>query len=453
MLKKHQPISKATLLTIALSLLGLGLLTISPGAQAVPSFSRQTGAACSMCHVSAFGPDLTPYGRDFKLNGYTSGENSKLPPVSAMVMGSFTNTKKNQDPADLPPGNGFNANNNFTFDQASLFYAGRIWDQVGAFSQLTFDGVENRLALDNTDVRFSDQATLAGQDLVYGISANNLPTVQDLWNTTPVWGFPFNSSPIAPAPSAAALIDGGLGATQVGGATLYSMINRLLYVEAGAYTTFAKNFQQAMGAWAPDQNVIDGGAPYWRVALQHNWDGQYVEIGHYGFRANVFPGGDRSFGTDRYTDLAVDATYQYLGDMTHIFELRSTYIRENQELFATHAAGGSPFSNNQLNTFKINAAYTFQQTYGLTFAYNRITGTKNTGIYNTDAGFAMSGKPDSEFFTVDLSYVPFGKNYSMLDSLMNLHVGLTYIGYNKFNGTSFHAGDNNTLLLNGWLAF
>ncbi|MFI5245032.1 MAG: hypothetical protein ACHQQR_07385, partial [Gemmatimonadales bacterium] len=35
----------------------------------IPSFSRQTKLACSMCHTGF--PQLTPFGRLFKLNGYT----------------------------------------------------------------------------------------------------------------------------------------------------------------------------------------------------------------------------------------------------------------------------------------------------------------------------------------------------------------------------------------------
>src|SRR5512146_2590852 len=36
---------------------------------AIPSFSRQTGLACNVCHI-AF-PQLTAFGRLFKLNAYT----------------------------------------------------------------------------------------------------------------------------------------------------------------------------------------------------------------------------------------------------------------------------------------------------------------------------------------------------------------------------------------------
>ena len=43
---------------------------ISP-AQALPSFARQTGQPCGTCHTDF--PGLTPYGRQFKLGGYTTG--------------------------------------------------------------------------------------------------------------------------------------------------------------------------------------------------------------------------------------------------------------------------------------------------------------------------------------------------------------------------------------------
>ena len=50
-----------------------GFLTIgfSPSAQALPSFARQTGQPCGTCHTDF--PALTPFGRRFKLLGYTTG--------------------------------------------------------------------------------------------------------------------------------------------------------------------------------------------------------------------------------------------------------------------------------------------------------------------------------------------------------------------------------------------
>src|SRR5271168_2438771 len=57
----------------ALFALASALLTIvsSSPAQALPSFARQTGQPCGTCHTDS--PALTPYGRRFKLLGYTTG--------------------------------------------------------------------------------------------------------------------------------------------------------------------------------------------------------------------------------------------------------------------------------------------------------------------------------------------------------------------------------------------
>src|SRR5271170_514204 len=46
-----------------------GLLFWQTRADAVPSYARQTGLACNACHTTI--PELTPLGRQFKLNAYT----------------------------------------------------------------------------------------------------------------------------------------------------------------------------------------------------------------------------------------------------------------------------------------------------------------------------------------------------------------------------------------------
>jgi len=415
-----------------------------------------------MCHTTAFGPNLNPYGREFKLNGYVwdSGNNDTyIPPLSGMVMGSLTNTHADQNP---PPGPGLKPNNNVVFDQASLFYAGKIWGKVGAFSQLTYDGVADTVFLDNTDVRFANKVDLFDQDVVYGISANNNPTVQDLWNTTPAWGFPFASSPVAPTPAAATMLDGGVGGVgtgQVGGATMYAMVNRLLYLEAGAYGSFSKGFMVGTGNynnWGnPPLNRIDGGAPYWRIALQKDWNGHYFELGHYGMIANIFPLGNKTGGTDNYTDLALDATYQYLANLDHIAELRTTYIRENRELGASANLGSVLNRTNYVDTFKINGNYTFLQTYTVALGYNRTWARTDTTLDSETGLILPGGNTGSEYFTAELSYVPFGKTYTPLSSLMNLRLALQYIGYTQFDGYQGQSqvGNNNTFFVSGWLAF
>src|SRR5208282_5295038 len=51
--------------------LAAGLALQSQTASAVPAYARQTGQPCATCHT-AF-PELTPFGRQFKLMGYTAG--------------------------------------------------------------------------------------------------------------------------------------------------------------------------------------------------------------------------------------------------------------------------------------------------------------------------------------------------------------------------------------------
>jgi len=437
--------------TLLMALISVTLL-ISSEVQAMPSFARQTGEACSACHTQAFGANLTPFGRDFKLGGYTmsggTGVDAKVPAVSAMITGSFTNSKADQTPPDSPTG--YNKNNNFTFDQAAVFYAGRIYDKVGAFSQLNYDGYAGRLALDNTDIRFADQLDLWDAPITYGLSFNNNPTVQDLWNTTPAWGFPYTGSVFQIYPGTTALIDGQL-AGQVGGATAYAMINNLLYLEAGAYTSLDNNVQKGLGVASAAQQQIDGGAPYWRAALQHDWKGHFFSVGHYGMSANVFPGRDQTYGTNHYTDLAVDATYQFMGNTKHIFETKTSYIYEDQKLTASQLAGGvTSTGRTYLTTFKINTAYTFMQTYGATFAYNRTTGSTDTGLYSSDT-YATT-RPNSQFYTAELVYVPFGKS-NAYHYLLNLRTSLQYIAYTEFNGIRAQASDNNTFMVNGMMAF
>jgi hypothetical protein len=371
-----------------------------------------------------------------------------------MIEGSLTHTNRRDPDLQTIPKQRFNPNNNLAMDQASLFYAGRIYKQAGAFIQLTYDGIADRLALDNADIRVADQGSWGGENFVYGVSFNNNPTVQDLWNTTPAWGFPASGSKLARTPAAGPVIASFGG--QVGGATLYTMINDMLFIEAGAYTTFSKNTQKAMGNW--DSRNIRGGAPYWRIALQKNWNGHYLSLGHFGFRADIVPDIATPSTYDRYTDLGVDFNYQYLVDPKHIYEFKASYIREYQDLYASfnQLAAADRITQN-LGFFGLNASYTYDQTYTLSFGFNH-----NHGNYDPlRNSFSANGKSNSQYFTAEIDYVPFGKQAGLISSLTNLRLALQYVGYTKFDGgtanydgvSGRNVSNNNTLYLNGWLAF
>src|SRR5665213_3930367 len=102
---------------------GAALLVMPPRALALPSYARQTGQQCAACH-NGF-PELTPYGRLFKLNGYVfGGGQSDLPPLAMMVIGDYTHTETGQTGGAATH---HGPNNNFAVpDTASLFYGGKV---------------------------------------------------------------------------------------------------------------------------------------------------------------------------------------------------------------------------------------------------------------------------------------------------------------------------------------
>src|SRR3989454_6026866 len=259
-----------------------------------PTYARQTGLACSACHTHF--PALTPTGRAFKLNGYVfrrseslegkspEGQQSLLlnlvAPVSLMFQTSYTSTKK------ALPGT---QNGTVLFpDQLSLFTGGEITPHVGGFLQVTFDPQSGQIGVDNADFRFATHTTVLSKRATFGLSANNNPTVQDVWNSTPAWGFPYGSSAVAPTPGAATLIDGTLG-QQVSGLTAYTMWNDRVYGEFGAYRSAPLGIQRPLDSMAT--GVISGAAPYWRGAVPDAWGQNYPSLGTPWVAAGGHPAG------------------------------------------------------------------------------------------------------------------------------------------------------------------
>ena len=434
----------------------LSILTIAflscKDASAVPSFARQTGLSCYACHTVF--PELTPAGRDFKLEGYVMSRSSKLfefpPPLAASATISFTNMNKK-----LPAGfiedewsNRIVSSGNNVLgipQEASIFYGGRVIDHVGAFIQGTFDGTSNTFHLDMTDLRYANSTTLYGKNLVYGITINNSPTVQDVWNSTPVWGFPFESSDVAPTPAAATIIDGTLD-QQVGGIGLYAFWNELLYAELALYHTTNESIARVLGVGTHTDMVVDDLASYWRVFLQKQWQKKHVlSVGTYGISARIFPEGTDSGPTDRFTDIAFDAEYQYLGE-PHTVSVESTWIHEKQNWDASHDLGNTENRSDSLDTFRINLNYYYKASFGHlggTVAYFSTTGDSDRILYApAEVEGSRNGSPDSNGFIFEAHYLPMDK----------VKMTVQYTLYNKFNGgrsnydgSGRDASDNNTL--------
>jgi len=449
---------------LAVGLLGF-FLTLTD-AQAVPSFARQTGLECVACHLSWL--ELTTVGRQFKLGGYTlmkpvtSGErplvsfakdgNPPLIPLAGFAQVSLSHTNNMNSPgadASLFPNQ-----DELVLQQFSLFLAGRVSDHAGGFVQWTYDGLAHTSAIDNVDLRLANRYKSDNLDVMYGLSLNNNPTMSDIYNTTPVWGFPFASSVVAPTPEAATLLQEGL-AQQVVGLTAYSMWNRTLYAEIGGYRTASEGFSAfRAGVDLNEAAVLDGIAPYWRLALQHEWDGgtQSAMVGAFGLTANRFPDPLAAVGpTDKFSDLGIDAQYQYVTD-THRFSGQIAYIREQQELNGTFAAGGSSNPNNQLNNLSAKLTYYYQTKYGVSLGYQRIEGDTDAGLYSTGqpVSGSASGSPNSTALILELNWLPW----------RDRRFTLQYTAYQEFNGGKSNydglgrnASDNNTLFLLAWFPF
>ena len=410
-------------------------------AHALPSFARQTGLECVACHVGGFGPQLTPYGMRFKMGGYSDSDGkSGHIPVSAMLRGSWTHTSKDQVGGAAPH---YGANNNGTLDEASIFLAGKLADGLGAFAQTTYSGVERKSSLDNADIRYARKLTLAGKDTTIGLSLNNNPGIQDPFNSLPAWGFPFASSDLAPTPAAAPLINGRLAA-HVAGLSAYGFWNDSIYAEVGAYRTLSASVLDRIGI--TDEGVLSSPATYWRLGFFNDLNKQNWSVGLFGLNAALRP--DRNGGlSDKYNDIGVDATYQFLGTRQHIGTLNARYTHENQTRNAAFAVGDAANLKGSLNDMRVNASYYYNQTWGVTASHFATRGSGDASLYS------LNGSPDSAGYTMQTDWTPFGKENSWGAPWANLRLGLQHTLYTKFNGTSSNARDNNTTYLFGWIAF
>ena len=84
--------------------------------------------------------------------------------------------------------------------QLTVLYAGQIYDKFGAFIQATYANDANNMAMDTVDIRYANNTTLCDNDLVFGATLNNDPTVEDVWNSTPAFSFPYATSNLARLP-------------------------------------------------------------------------------------------------------------------------------------------------------------------------------------------------------------------------------------------------------------
>ncbi len=206
-----------------------------------------------------------------------------------------------------------------------------------------------------------------------------------------------------------------------------------------------------LGVNSSSNNVLDGIAPYWRLAIQHDWDRHSLEAGLFGMAASLDPQRISAFGTDHVTDFGIDAQYQFLAEQNS-FSAQASAIFENQNLSASSnpALGFASNSHNTLRSLHVKASYYYEQTYGATLGAFRVEGTPDATLYANPP----SNSPNSTGLIGELDYIPFNYGGPGFWPWLNLKLGLQYTYYPEFDGqTGSAATDNNTLYVFAWLAF
>lgn len=169
-----------------------------------------------------------------------------------------------------------------------------------------------------------------------------------------------------------------------------------------------------------------------------------------------YPDSARPFGpTDRFSDIAFDAQYQYLTDK-HRVTSGVTWMREKQQWRASFDPAGLASTRDApestLKTTKAHLTYFFRKTYGASLGLIDVRGDTDRLQYDTMMPVTGSvvGSPNTRALQYEASYIP----------MQNLRLGLQYTAYQKFNGAKSNydgfgrnARDNNTVYLWAWLLY
>lgn len=429
---------------LAVLFVAVQLLLTPHAARAVPAYARQTGQNCVACHAGGQFPELTPFGRQFKLGGYALGTHQI--PLSVMGIASYTKSRNPGSDA------AFAKDAAAIFQTGSVFLAGKITDKSGIFAQATYDNYNSqnsdtnewrgKWVSDNFDLRYADNFMVGNRGLIAGLSLNNNPTVTDPWNTAPAWIQYVPTAFGVTGPDAAPIV-AQLG-QQAAGISAYALWNQSIYAEFSAYKT-AKGFWSFLskGNDNADQTKLKGLAPYARLAYTHAWDRHNLMVGMFAMNAEIYPNNlDPTGPAIRYRDRGVDAQYQYISDPQTV-TAQMSYIHET--IGNGEVTGIAANASNSLNQWKLKASYMYQNKYGAGLSYFNTTGSTDKLLYSDPAA-----NPGTSGWVPEVFWMP----------EQHVRVGLQYYAFNRFHGASINydgAGrdpkDNNTLFLYIWGAY
>lgn len=425
---------------------------------ALPTFSRQTGQRCAACHLSV--GELTPAGRQFKLMGYSGGD--YVLPLSVVGVVSDTKIKSASSSSDQSiymPKNG-----SIIPEELSVAVAGKFYGDLGGYVRWTFNAVNTTplfssqgiqtgtkvggdIFLDASEIRYAGKIPVGDNRVVLGVTLNNAPTVQDLWNISPVNGYPFMSSNLLSAWGVgqfgpATMIDGGLNSQAIGGG-VYTMVNDHLYAELSGYTRFLSPLP-AISIAGPVNTVSNSMNPYWRLAYNSVQGPHSFMLGTFGMLTTLSSDQNISGSSGgKYTDIGLDFEYQHITDV-HSWSAWMTYINERVDWDPQAVADMNHDTNhNQLHTLKARISYDYKRQLGahaFTF-YTDGSTDRNYWAYNPDpavvtgacnqnnsqlAFCSANGSPKTSGYGFELYYAP----------IPNVHVALQQTFYNNFLGGS-----------------
>jgi hypothetical protein len=242
------------------------------------------------------------------------------------------------------------------------------------------------------------------------------------------------------------------------GVTAYALLNQTFYLELGGYRTADGAFS-IFRAGAGHNAEIDGVAPYYRLALQQDWDKghQSAEIGVFGLTSKIYADAtDHSLGTDKFRDTGVDAQYQYITD-AHRFSAMYRYIREHQDYGAGSLLGANN-STNTVNEQTGKVSYYYNKWYGVSLGFQKYTGTSDSGLYPADlsVGGSANGSPNSTARILEFNYL---FSFTGEETFRRNRIVVQYTDWSKFNGgnsdynstgSGRKAKDNNMLSVMWW---
>lgn len=407
--------------------IGLVLITffvLSHTASAVPSFARQTGLACDTCHTVF--PHLTPFGRDFKLHGYTYDYSelikavreitkqeakeergipnlvvNKIPMVSVRIVSMFNEQVGggNVPSGKTTAGQGFVSTPEGYSDESivqvvkasNIFIAGEVAPVIGTF--LEFTG-PNDTGSETFGVGFLDLAlvappmTIHGHDFTFGVRATDsvaadepANTVGNFGLTTTLMGMSTHATLFDPYQ--ASIIIGGEAYAMLGGFShggIYAALGIFHPTSSQTDTSYVTGNLTGEPSTFTDGNLTGAKSvdEYFRLSFWlPSYKNIYSEIGGFGYHGNENMGAspddtltNPNYG-DNYYNFGIDTQTQWIADK-HLVELFAVYQFQHDSQFFDQDLFTGSFGNGESVTrqgFGIEADYYYRRTYGAYIRY------------------------------------------------------------------------------------